>query len=199
MGIGDDARACPVFRRPLVRACRALGQFPLEAEQVLQVVIAPTSGGGGPGDFQATGDGVGPLAGAEGALPAQALQLQASGFGLGADIVRRACAVGLAEGVAAGNQRHGFFVVHGHAGEGFADVHPSGDRVRLTLGAFRVDVDQPHLHGGQRVLQVASIVSAAFFVARLGHQLAFAGVLHGGFVGLAVANIAPSHLFSEPQ
>jgi hypothetical protein len=35
---------------------------------------------------------------------------------------RIARAVGLAEGVAARDQGHGFFVVHGHAGECVADV-----------------------------------------------------------------------------
>jgi hypothetical protein len=46
---------------------------------------------------------------------------------------RVACAVHLAEGVAAGGQRHGFFIVHGHAGEGFADV-VADDRVRVAVG-----------------------------------------------------------------
>ena len=122
MGIGNDAGARAVFRFPLVRASRALGQFPLEAEQVFQVVVAPLGRSGGPGDFQAAGDGVGPFAGAEAVFPAQALLFQAGRFGLWPDIVGRAGAVGLAEGVAARDQRHGLFVIHGHAAEGFADI-----------------------------------------------------------------------------
>lgn len=190
MGIRDDAGAGTTFGRPLVRARRALGQLPLEAEQVFQVVVAPAGGRGGPGHFQAAGDGVGALAGAKGALPAQALQFQAGGFGFGADIVGGAGAVGLAEGVAAGDQGHGFFVVHRHAGEGFANIHAGGHRVRVALGAFRVHIDQAHLHRGQGVFQVASLVGATFFIARLGHQLALAGFLHGGFIRFAVAGVA---------
>jgi hypothetical protein len=69
--------------------------------------------------------------------------------------------VGLAEGVAAGDQGHGFLVVHGHAGEGVADVARGRDRVAIAVRAFGVDVDQAHLHGGQRVLEVALAAVAA--------------------------------------
>ena len=67
------------------------------------------------------------------------------------------CAVRLAEGVAAGNQRHGLFVVHGHAPEGLADVLRGGDRVGLAVGTFRVHVDEAHLHGGERLLELAVV------------------------------------------
>ena len=43
-------------------------------------------------------------------------------FGLGRHIVGRSGAVGFAEGVAAGDERDGFLVVHRHAAEGVADV-----------------------------------------------------------------------------
>ena len=52
-------------------------------------------------------------------------------------------------------QRDGFLVVHRHAREGFADVLAGRDRVRLAVGAFGVDVDQAHLHGGQGIFEVA--------------------------------------------
>lgn len=78
---------------------------------------------------------------------------------------RRARAVGFAEGVAAGNQRHGFFVVHRHAGEGFADVACRSDRIGVAVRAFRVDVDQAHLHCGQWVLKVAIARVAAVLTA----------------------------------
>ena len=63
--------------------------------------------------------------------------------------------MGLAEGVAAGDQRDGLLVVHRHPAEGLADVARGRDRVRVAVGAFRVDVDQTHLDGGERVLQLA--------------------------------------------
>src|ERR1700742_1175111 len=46
--------------------------------------------------------------------------------------------VGLAEGVAARDQRHRFFVVHGHAAERDTDIFSRTLGVRLALGAFRV-------------------------------------------------------------
>jgi hypothetical protein len=67
---------------------------------------------------------------------------------------RIARAVALAEGVPAGDERDGLFVVHGHAGEGLADVTAGGDRIRVAVRAFRVHVDQAHLHGGQRVFEI---------------------------------------------
>ena len=105
----------------------------------------------GPGHFQAGGDGVAGLAGAEAGGPAQALGLQTCGFGFGADMGCRAGAMGLAKGMAAGYQSHGFLIVHGHAGEGVAYVVSGRDRVAVAVRTFGVDVDQAHLHGGQRV------------------------------------------------
>ncbi len=63
-------------------------------------------------------------------------------------------AVRLAEGVAAGDQRDGLLVVHGHAAERLADVARGGDRVRVAVRALRVDVDQAHLHGAERLLEL---------------------------------------------
>ncbi len=63
--------------------------------------------------------------------------------------------MGLAEGVAAGDQRDGLLVVHRHAREGLADIARRGERVRIAVRAFRIDVDQAHLHGAERALQLA--------------------------------------------
>ena len=64
-------------------------------------------------------------------------------------------AVGLAESVAAGDQRDGLLVVHRHALEGLADVPRRGDRIRLAVRPFRIDVDEAHLHGAERILKLA--------------------------------------------
>ncbi|MDQ1094063.1 hypothetical protein QE400_003476 [Xanthomonas sacchari] len=153
-----------VLGHPLVRAGRALAQLPVELEQVLEELVGPLRRLGGPGDFQAAGDGVAALAAAEAVGPAQALAFQVGRFRLGADVVGRAGAVGLAEGVAAGDQRHGLFVVHRHAAEGVADVLSRQQRVGIAVRAFRVHVDQAHLHRGQRVLQVAGVLPFAVVV-----------------------------------
>jgi hypothetical protein len=76
------AGAGAILRLPLMRAGRALGQFPFVAEQVLEEVVAPLRGRGGPGDFQAAGDRVAAFAGAKAVLPAQALLLEAGRFRL---------------------------------------------------------------------------------------------------------------------
>ncbi len=60
----------------------------------------------------------------------------------------------LAEGVPAGDQRDGLFVVHGHACEGLSNVTAGGDRIRIAVRPFRVHVDQAHLHGGERILEI---------------------------------------------
>ena len=74
--------------------------------------------------------------------------------------------MGLAEGVTAGDQRHGLFVVHRHAGEGLADVARRGERIGVAVRAFRIDVDQAHLHGAERLRQFA--LAAVALVAQPG-------------------------------
>jgi hypothetical protein len=68
------------------------------------------------------------------ALPAEALLLDAARFRLRPDQRRIAGAVGLAEGVAAGDQRDGLFVVHRHARERFADVAAAATGSGLPFG-----------------------------------------------------------------
>ena len=136
------------------------------AEEVLEEAVAPRGRRAGPGHLEAAGDGVGTLAGAEAALPAQALSLDRARLGLGADQVGVAGAVGLAERVTTGDQGERLLVVHRHPAEGLADVARSGQRVRVAVGALRVHVDQAHLHGAERTGQLA--VAAVALVAEPG-------------------------------
>src|SRR6185312_2252619 len=140
---------------PLVGAGRALGQLPLVPEQDPEEAVVPGGRRVGPRHLEAAGDRVGALAGAVGALPAQALQLQRGGLGVGADAVGRARAVGLAEGVPARDEGDGLLVVHGHAAERLADVAGRGQRVRVAVRALGVDVDQAHLDRAERLLELA--------------------------------------------
>ncbi len=161
MRIGHGTDAGVTLRLPLICSGGALGQLPFVAKQVVEEVVAPLCRLGGPDDFQAAGDGVAALAGAETVPPAEALFFEAGGFGLTAHIGWRSGAVSLAEGVAARDQRDGFFVVHGHAPEGLADIVGRGDGVGVAVRAFRVHVDQAHLHGGERILQIALFAASA--------------------------------------
>src|SRR5438552_1528721 len=66
----------------------------------------------------------------------------------------RAGTVSFSEGMTACNQRHRFFIIHRHSSKSFADVASGRDRVWVAVRAFRVDVDQAHLHSSKRILQV---------------------------------------------
>ena len=72
--------------------------------------------------------------------------------------------MGLAEGVAARDQRNGLLVVHRHAKERFANVLGGSDRVGVAAGAFRIDVDEAHLHGAERLGELA--FAAVAFIAQ---------------------------------
>ena len=63
--------------------------------------------------------------------------------------------MGLAEGVATGNEGDGLLVVHRHACEGFTNVPRRGERVGVAVRPLGVDVDQAHLHGGERFFEIA--------------------------------------------
>ena len=63
--------------------------------------------------------------------------------------------MGLAEGVAAGDERDGLLVVHRHPRERLADVAGRGEGARLAVGALGVDVDEAHLDRAERVLELA--------------------------------------------
>src|SRR5262249_13900753 len=148
-------RRLGTLRLPLPRTGRALRQLPFVFEQVVEEGIAPLRRRLRPHDFRAAGDRVGAEAGAVPALPAEALILERAGLRLRTDEGRIAGAVGLAEGVAAGDQRDGLLVVHRHAEERLADVARRGDRVGLAVRAFRIDVDEAHLHRAERLGQLA--------------------------------------------
>jgi hypothetical protein len=84
----------------------------------------------------------------------------------------------LAEGMAAGHQGNGLLVVHAHAAKGHADIAAGGEHIRHTVRAFRVDVNQAHLHGGQRVFQIAIAGVAAVRLAAGGQPFLFGTPVH---------------------
>ena len=160
-GIGHIGRR--VLGDPLVGTRRALHEFPFVFEEVFQIRIAPLRGRLGPCDFESARDGIGTLAGFVGTFPAEALEFDGSGLGLGADIFCVAGAMAFSKGVAACDEGDGFLVVHRHAGEGLADVARGGERVGVAVGALGVDIDEPHLDCGEGVLEFAVAGVAAVF------------------------------------
>ena len=87
--------------------------------------------------------------------PPEALLGEAGGLGFGTDVGFGGRAMGLAEGVATGNEGDGLLVVHRHACEGFTNVPRRGERVGVAVRPLGVDVDQAHLHGGEWFFEVA--------------------------------------------
>ena len=62
--------------------------------------------------------------------------------------------LGLAEGMASGNQRDGLLVVHRHTIECFTNVFGRSHRIRLAVRPFWIDVDQAHLDHCEGVLKL---------------------------------------------
>src|SRR5262249_8354248 len=123
---------------------------------VLQVVVVPLHRVGGPGALQTAGDGVDAVSVAVAVGPAEALLRDAGALGFGSDILDwLGSTVGLAEGVAAGNERDRLLVIHGHAAERLPDVPCRGDRIGRSVGPFRINVNQTHLHSAERIVELA--------------------------------------------
>ena len=125
----------------------ALGELPVVVHQCLEVVVVPLGRSGVPGTFETARGGVYTLARSEVILPAQELLLHRSALWFGFHEIFGASTVHLAEGVTADNQGNGFFVVHCHTAERFANVATGTDWIRVAVGAFRVYIDETHLHG----------------------------------------------------
>src|SRR5262249_55574395 len=88
------------------------------------------------------------------ALPAQAPLPACGGFRPRPEERRTAGAMSFSEGVTAGNEGHGLFVIHRHTREGFTDIARSRNGIRLAVGSFRIHIDEAHLHGAERILQL---------------------------------------------
>src|SRR5215467_2983218 len=71
-----------------------------------------------------------------------------------------------AEAVTAGDQCDGFFVVHRHPAEGLTNVARCRDRIGIAVRSLRIDVDEAHLYGAERIVKLA--FAAVTFVAKPG-------------------------------
>src|SRR5256885_15190642 len=130
--------------------------FSMDTEKILQVVVAPLGWRGGPCTFQAAADRVDALAAAELVVPTETLLFNVGALRLGTNMLRlNGGTVGLAEGVATGDQRDGLFIVHRHTREGLADVARRSDRIGLSVRPFRVHIDQAHLHRTEMTCKLA--------------------------------------------
>src|SRR5216684_3444676 len=157
---GIRNRGGSALRPELIGPSRALLQLPFIFEQVLEKAVAPLRRRRAPGDFRAAGDRVFSFPCAIAALPAEAHLLNGRSFRLGNHKRGIASAVSLAEAVSAGDERNRLLVVHRHALEGLANVDGGGHRIRLEVRPVRIHVDQAHMHGSQRILEIADAAVA---------------------------------------
>src|SRR5579872_6010546 len=165
MSVWHRSLACTILRRPLVCASRTLGQFPLVLEQVMEEVVAPLGRRCGPDYFQTAADGIATKALTQLVFPPEALQFNVRTLRFGAYVLSgNAGAMGFAECMTAGNKCDGFFIIHSHPAEGFANVSRSRNWIRLSVRPFRIHVDQTHLHSGKRVIEIA--VSFIAFISK---------------------------------
>jgi len=147
-------RPCVTLRLPLVRARRALRQLPFIAEEVDEEVIAPFCGRGGPDDFESAGDCVAALAGAKAVPPAKALLLDASRFGLGPHMGAGAAPWVLPKvwpPAMSATVSSSFIAMRAKVSR---DIVSRGHRIGISIGTFRVHVNQAHLHCGERILKM---------------------------------------------
>ncbi len=145
-------------RLPLLGARRTADQLIVVIQQHVEIGHVPGDRRRGPGPFDARGDGVVADAAGVARNPAEPLLGDVGALGTDAHLGSVAGAMGLAEGMAPGGQGGRLLVVHAHAGEGLANVAGRGQGLGHAAGAFRVDVDEAHLDGGQRVFQHHALV-----------------------------------------
>src|SRR5919201_1689084 len=140
----------------LLPAGRARRQLIVVVVEVLEEPVVPLRRLAGPGALEPAGDRVVALAAAKPVLPAETLLLQAGALRFGTDVLDGGGGtVGLADGVAADDERHRLLVVHRHAGERLANVFRRKGRVRLAARTLRVHVDQAHVIGTEGPPEVA--------------------------------------------
>ena len=133
----------------------------------LEKVVTPFCRSAGPCDFEAAGDGVARDASGVGACPAEALFLDRRAFRLSAEVSAWPGSVSLAEGVAAGDQSDGFFVVHRHSREGLTNIFGCLDRIGNAFRAFRIHIDEAHRGGAEWMGEIA-LTRIAFVCAHPG-------------------------------
>ena len=140
---------------PLLRPGGARRQLPVVLVEVLEEPVVPLRRVIGPCALQPAGDRIGAFAAAKAVLPAEALLLQAGALWFGTDVLGvRGSTMGLADRVAADDERKGLLVIHRHAAERLANVLSCSERIGVEARPLRVHVDQAHVIGPERPLDL---------------------------------------------
>ena len=132
--------------------------LPLEGKQVGQIHHRPLGGCCGPRPLEPGCDGVFSVTFTAGVLPAEALlNDRLTGRLRTNTITGLVRTMGLTKRVTARNQCDRLFVIHRHATKGLANIMCGEHRVGIAIGAFRVHINQTHLHRGEAIAKLAAL------------------------------------------
>src|SRR5205807_10531775 len=106
LSIRHGALSLGIPRSPLLLAGGARRQLVVVLEQVVQVAVVPLRRLVGPGALEPAGERVVALPAAVGVPPAEALLLEGSALGFWTDVLLTDCTMGLADRVAADDERN---------------------------------------------------------------------------------------------
>src|ERR1043166_5629153 len=135
----------------LLRTGGARRQLIVVVVEVVEEPVVPLRRLVGPGALEPARDRVVSLTAAKSVLPAETLLLQAGALRFGTDILGgRGGTVGLADRMAADDERKGLLVVHRHAGERLSNVLRCKGRIRVAARSLGIHVDQTHVIGAER-------------------------------------------------
>ena len=155
MSIRHGALGLGILGRPLLRTGGARRQLPVVLVQVVQEPVVPLRRLVGPCALEPAGDRVGALAAAEGVLPAEALLLEAGALWFGTDVLGAGAAPWALPNVWPPTMSaSGLLVIHRHAAERFSNVLRCKGRIRVAARPLRIHVDQAHVIGAERPLDL---------------------------------------------
>ena len=140
---------------PDMRTGRAFGQFPFIAKEEIKIAIIPFCRMRCPRTFDTACNGIASLARSIAADPAKTHFFDGGAFRFGTNKTGITRTMRLTESMTTGNKGNGFFVIHCHPAKSFTHISCAGKRIWIAVWAFRIDIDQTHLHGGKRVGQFA--------------------------------------------
>ena len=63
-------------------------------------------------------------------------------------------AMAFTKSVSSSSESNRFLIVHRHAGKSLSNVSTRGNRIRFSVRTLRININQAHLHCGERILKL---------------------------------------------
>ena len=164
MGIFHHILLINILGKPLMCSCRAFYKFPLIFEQNPEITHIPFCGLWFPGTFNTASDCILSLTCSHVILPAKSHLLDGCSLGFRAYMGCRTGTVAFTESMASCDKCYCLFIIHSHPGKCFPYINTGFYRIRITVRAFRVHINQTHLYCSQWILQIP--FSGITFVAK---------------------------------